>query len=133
MALANDLIRNRAVTFVPEQKCFIVSGESGRKFSVTLFPKEHCPCSPPGTCPHIVACQLSLGIEPKVQKKSCTRNVAQLSRSAKLPKGPSGRKQPEKFDAGDTAPLPRIEDEEEERSPVKPKAEEEEEEEGKKR
>ena len=36
--------KNNGVTFVEEQRAFIVNGNNNKKYAVTLFPKQTCQC-----------------------------------------------------------------------------------------
>ena len=73
---------------------FNVEGTNGTVRIVTLHPKETCSCPASGTCYHIMAAKLSIGIkEPSKQKE--TRSFTKLYKSVKgKGKKKSGRKRP---------------------------------------
>ena len=50
--LAEKLVKAGGVKFVEELKLYMVEGVRGRKYSVTLHPKEDCHCPLTATCYH---------------------------------------------------------------------------------
>jgi hypothetical protein len=55
-------VGNNSTTLVPQQGAFIVNGQKV-KYCVTLFPKETCQCVTTSTCYHILAAEMSIGLE----------------------------------------------------------------------
>ena len=73
--------KNNGVTFVEEQRAFIVNGNNNfkKKYAVTLFPKQTCQCPATGTCYHILAARLEMGDTISDSKKVV--NLKQLSKN----------------------------------------------------
>ena len=91
--LAKLTVENNGVTFVENQKAFIVNGNNNKKYAVALFPKETCQCPATGTCYHILAARIKIGDNISEPKKII--NLKQLSKnSLKRNDKKSGRKKP---------------------------------------
>lgn len=74
--LAKLTVANNGVTFVENQKAFIVNGNNNKKYAVTLFPKESCQCPATGTCYHMLAARITMGDNIKqLILSSCLRIV----------------------------------------------------------
>ena len=56
--LAERVVKCNGVKFVPDLKAYMVHGIGGKKYSVTLHPKEECHCPSSATCYHILAAKL---------------------------------------------------------------------------
>ena len=92
-ARAELLLQSNQIFFLPNLHVFNVKGTSGVTRVVTLFPRETCSCPSTGTCYHILAVKLSLGM--KSEKKNPTRNLTHLRRNTRSRKEKrSGRKRP---------------------------------------
>lgn len=82
---------------MPEVGSFVVEGSNGNKYSVQLYPKETCSCPSLATCYHILAVQMSIGVEDLSEKR--IYNLTQLRKnSRKRPNKNAGRKQPRPCD-----------------------------------
>ncbi|CAG2203434.1 unnamed protein product [Mytilus edulis] len=93
-SMAIEAVRNGKVVHVPSLKTFVVEGSRGDKYAVSLFPKEKCVCPSTGTCFHIMAAKISIGMESTglVNRKL---NLTQLRRNSKKKADKkSGRKLP---------------------------------------
>ena len=100
-AKALELINSNKVHLIPQNKCFsVMSGPN--YYSVALSkPKAKCTCPNQKICSHIVACYLSLGIEPDesiLNDASKVINLTTLRKNARGSKAKPGRK---KHRAGD--------------------------------
>ncbi|CAC5412487.1 unnamed protein product [Mytilus coruscus] len=62
-SLARLTVENDNVTFVQQQKAFMVKGTQGNIYAVTLLPKETCQCPSTTQCYHILAAKMFLGDE----------------------------------------------------------------------
>ena len=92
LSLAKMVIKNKKIICVAERSVFLVEGTKGDFYSVTLFPKEKCPCLSKGTCYHIIACRIAIGLPPGTKSKQHV-NLTTLKRN-KRNKLKSGRKKP---------------------------------------
>ena len=87
------LLESGMISFDPKLHVFTVKGSSGVPRVVTLFPKHTCSCPSTGECYHILAVQMSIGVE-KEQKPS-RRNLTQLRKNTRTKTDKkSGRKRP---------------------------------------
>ena len=85
--------RNNKVSFNPQIHIFNVEGIQGVVQVVTLHPKETCSFPAGGTCYHIMAARLSIGMKEIPKYKE--RNFSMLYKTAKgKSKQKSGRKRP---------------------------------------
>ena len=72
---------------------FTVLGTTGTPHVVRLFPKQSCSCPSTGLCYHIIAAQISIGIE--VGNAQLRINLTRLRRNSRTRKDKtSGRKRP---------------------------------------
>ena len=95
VCLAKLMVENNGVTFVENQKAFIVNGNKNKNYEVTLFPKETCQCPATGTCYmyHILSARIKIGNNISEPKKII--NLKQLSKNNfKRNDKKSGRKKP---------------------------------------
>ena len=76
---AKWLVQNSKVVHVPQCKAFNVLNESGTPYLIQLYPKPTCSCKAQSQCCHIMAVQLSLGIDIKEDKK--VPNLSKLRRN----------------------------------------------------
>lgn len=88
-------LAQKKVNLCPESQSFVVEGSKGDKYAVTLAPKEVCQCPSVGTCYHILAAKMSVGLETKSEKM--VYNMTLLTKNT--------RKKPNKY-AGKKAPRP---------------------------
>ena len=89
-AIAINAIKENRIYHCAQAKAFIVDGSRGDKYTVTLHP-EKCVCPALGTCWHIIAAKLSIGINDIEEKK--IYNLTQLSRNVrKRPNKNAGKK-----------------------------------------
>ena len=96
-SLAIEVVRQKKVYHVPEAGSFVVEGSNGDKYSVQLYPKESCSCPSLATCYHILAVQMSIGVEELSEKR--IYNLTQLRKNTrKRPNKRAGRKQPRPCD-----------------------------------
>ena len=96
LARARNVIENNKISFnaqKPQMQIFNVEGTQGDVRVVKLHPKETCSCPASGTCYHIMAAKLSLGIKEIPTTKE-NRIFTKLYKSAKGKKASvkSGRK-----------------------------------------
>ena len=63
-ALAQKIVDEDRIEFVPKLKCYTVRTENGNLNNVQLFPKEKCWCGATITCCHILAARIYVGIAP---------------------------------------------------------------------
>lgn len=100
-SLAMKTIHDKSITLVPEMQGFMIKGTTGKKYAVTLFPKETCQCPSTGRCYHIIAARLSIGLEAEDDKKRIC-NLTQLRKNSRLRKNKkSGGKRPREGDLDD--------------------------------
>ena len=92
LSLARMVINNNRISCVAEKSVFLVQGSKGNHYSVTLFPEEFCPCLSKGTCYHIIACRLAVGMPPGVSGRR-NINLSTLKRNRRQ-RNKSGRKKP---------------------------------------
>ena len=96
-SLAIEVVRQKKIYHVPEAGSFVVEGSNGDKYSVQLYPKESCSCPSLATCYHILAVQMSIGVEELSEKR--IYNLTQLRKNTrKRPNKRAGRKQPRPCD-----------------------------------
>ena len=87
------LLESGMISFDHKLHVFTVKGTSGVPRVVTLFPKLTCSCPSTGVCYHILAVQMSVGIQ-KEQKPS-RQNLTQLRKNTRNKADrKSGRKRP---------------------------------------
>ncbi|CAC5424992.1 unnamed protein product [Mytilus coruscus] len=104
-SLARLTVENDNVTFVQQQKAFMVKGTQGNIYAVTLLPKETCQCPSTTQCYHILAAKMFLGDE--TDNKPRVVNLRLLSkRNLKRNDKKSGRKKPCANDYDNTEVLP---------------------------
>jgi uncharacterized Zn finger protein len=90
-------VENDNVSFVQQQKAFMVTGTQGKVYAVTLLPKEKCQCPSTTQCYHILAAKLYIGDD--IENKPRVVNLRMLSkRSLKRNDRKSGRKKPRRND-----------------------------------
>ena len=93
VARAKLILDGNNVSFDPKLHCFTVKGTSGLPRIVTLFPKETCSCPSTGSCYHLLAVKMSVGLP--LQPKPSKNSLSQLRKSfTKSKKERSGRKRP---------------------------------------
>jgi hypothetical protein len=104
--LAKAVIEGNGVRLVPDMNAFMVQGVSNKKYTVTLFPKESCQCPSTGTCYHILAAKLSIGIDMKPQQNE--RKLISLMRYKNRPKSQKrlGQKKQKPSDFENLIPAP---------------------------
>ena len=91
------------ISFDPKLHVFNVKGTSEVTRVVTLHPRETCSCLSTGSCYHILAAKMSLGIQ--VMTKPSRMNLTQLrknTRSRKEKKSGKKRPRPKDVDQGKT-------------------------------
>ena len=99
-ARATSVVENDQIAFNPRMYVFNVKGTSGITRVVTLFPQETCSCPSSGTCYHILAVKMSLGI--KESSAPQRKNLAELRRNTRCRKEKKcGRKKPRPNDIKD--------------------------------
>ena len=76
---AKWLVQNNKIIHVAQSKAFNVINENDEPYLVRLFPKPICTCKSETKCCHIIAVQLSLGIEIKDKKN--IPNLTKLRRN----------------------------------------------------
>ena len=85
------------ISFDPKLHVFNVKGTSGVTRVVTLHPRETCSCPSTGSCYHILAAKMSLGIQ--VTTKPSRLNLTQLRKNTRSRKEKkSGKKKPRPMD-----------------------------------
>ena len=85
------------ISFDPKLHVFNVKGTSGVTRVVTLHPRETCSCPSMGSCYHILAAKMSLGIQ--VTTKPSRLNLTQLRKNTRSRKEKkSGKKKPRPMD-----------------------------------
>ncbi|KAK3108798.1 hypothetical protein FSP39_015983 [Pinctada imbricata] len=90
--MAKFVVDNGNVTHVPDCNAFVVTGNKGQKYCVTLNP-ETCQCPSASTCYHIIAVKMFVGLE--IEDKKTEVSLRTLSkRSLKRSDKKSGRKKP---------------------------------------
>ena len=98
-SIAIQAIKENKVYHCAQAQAFIVDGSKGDKYTVTLYP-EKCVCPSLGTCWHIIAAKLSIGLDNGDEKK--IYNLTQLNRNArKRPNKNAGKKKPRPVDRED--------------------------------
>ena len=89
------------ITLVPEMGCFLVNGHCGKKYAVTLYPKETCQCPSTSRCYHIIAAMLAIGQQPGPDKKPI--NLSKLRKNSRARKDKkAGTKRGRKGDLDET-------------------------------
>ena len=93
LARARNVIKSNKISFNAQMHIFNVEGTQSDVRVVKLHPKETCSCPASGTCYHIMAAKLSLGIKEIPTTKE-SRNFTKLYKSSKGEKASvkSGRK-----------------------------------------
>lgn len=66
---------------VPEHGAFMILGSQGKHYAVTISPKETCQCPSTGTCYHILAAKMSVGMDVGQSKRIF--NLSKLNKGAK--------------------------------------------------
>ena len=102
--MAEALISKNKIQHVPEMATFLVEGYEGRKYNVQTHPKPTCSCAATTTCYHILAVQMSCGINPTKDTRKLNLNRLKKNSRARADKT-SGRKRPRKNDL-DYTPAP---------------------------
>ena len=95
------------MSFVQQQKAFMVTGTQGNVYAVALLPKETCQCTSTTQCYHIVAAKMYIGDD--IEKKPRVVNLRMLSkRNLKRKDKKSGRKKPRPnyYDNAEVLPAP---------------------------
>ena len=96
-SLARLTVENGNVSFVQQQKAFMVTGTQGKVYAVTLLLKEKCQCPSTTHCYHILAAKMYIGDD--IENKPRVVNLRMLSkRSLKRNDRKSGRKKPRRND-----------------------------------
>ncbi|CAC5387653.1 unnamed protein product [Mytilus coruscus] len=104
-SLARLTVKNGNVTFVQQQKAFMVKGTQGTVYAVTLLPKETGQCPSTTQCYHIMAAKIFIGDESENKPK--IMNLRMLSkRNLKRNDKKSGRKKPRPNDYDEVIPAP---------------------------
>ena len=80
LSRAKAVLRSNKVSFNPQMHIFNVERTQGVVWVVILHPKETCSCPASGTCYHIMATWLSIGM--KEIPKSKDRNFSMLYKTA---------------------------------------------------
>ena len=80
------------ISFDPKLHVFNVKGTSGVTQVVTLHPRETCSCPSTGSCYHILAAKMSLGIQ--VMTKTSRMNLTQLRKNTRSRKDKKSGKRP---------------------------------------
>ena len=91
-SLATPVLKNNKLVHVPSMAAFLVEGTKGDKYVITLFPKPKCSCPATSNCFHILACQMSVGIEIKKDKPKILNLQRLRKNSRKRSDKKSGRK-----------------------------------------
>ena len=93
--LALDTLRDKGITLAPEMQCFLVKTSiSGKKYVVTLFPKETCQCPSTARCNHIIMARIAIALDADDRKKK-DLNLDVLRKNTRPRKfKKSGRKRP---------------------------------------
>ena len=93
LALAHAVIVEKRIWHNIEAGAFMVKGSDSKVYAIKIFPKEQCSCPSVGTCYHIIAAKLSIGLEITSVKR--TYNLTQLKRNSRSRVDKkSGRKKP---------------------------------------
>ena len=100
---AHKVLEEKKISFDTTLGVFNVQGTS-RVHTVKLFPSESCTCPATGTCYHVFAARLTLGIEEKPSQKR-KLSLTQLRKNVRKPRKKSGRKKP-RIDDYDVLPAP---------------------------
>ena len=74
------LLERGSLSHDPTMGTFTVKGSSDKPYVVRLYPKQFCSCPATSQCYHIVAVQLSLGMDINQEKKV---NLSELKRNTK--------------------------------------------------
>ena len=100
--LTRHALETKRVELVASMSAFIVQGNSGKTYSVQLFPKERCNCPSTTTCWHIIAAKMSCWM--KENNTIHTLNLPWLKRNSRTQfDKKSGRKHPRHKDIEITA------------------------------
>ena len=114
-------VENGNVSFVQQQKAFMVTGTQRKVYAVTLLPKEKCQCPSTTQCYHILAAKMYIGDD--IENKPRVVNLRMLSkRSLKRNDKKSGKKKPRRndYDNAEVLPAPDSEEIEKIEPPYKP-------------
>jgi hypothetical protein len=76
-SLARLTVENDNVSFVQQQKAFMVTGTQGKVYAVTLLPREKCQCPSTTQCYHILAAKMYIGDD--IENKPRVVNLRMLS------------------------------------------------------
>ena len=96
--LAEKVVKAGGVKFVEDLKAYMVEGVGGRKYSVTLHPKEECHCPSTATCYHIMAAKLFIGMTIKSEKEEWKLVSVMRYKSRPRSQKKIGQKKPKKTD-----------------------------------
>ena len=77
-SLARLTVENGNVSFVQQQKAFMVTGTQGKVYAVTLLLKEKCQCPSTTHCYHILAAKMYIGDD--IENKPRVVNLRMLSK-----------------------------------------------------
>jgi hypothetical protein len=99
-AMALEVIKQKRILHVPEMGSWVVEGSSGDKYAVTLFPKPKCQCVAINKCYHILAAEMSVGIEDRTEKRVLNLTELRLN-SRKRQNRIAGKKRPRPIDRYD--------------------------------
>ena len=77
-ALAQKIVDEDRIEFVPKLKYYTVRTENGNLYNVQLFPKEKCWCGATITCCHILAARIYVGIDTRPELG--VRHLSKLKR-----------------------------------------------------
>ncbi|WAR27999.1 hypothetical protein MAR_013703, partial [Mya arenaria] len=80
-ALAERVIEDNGIVFVPQMGAFMVNGSKNEKYSVSILPKEKCSCPATSRCYHIIAALKSIGMEIPDEKRAF--NLTQLRKNCR--------------------------------------------------
>jgi len=79
--MGNELVRENKIEWFPQTQSFLVHAEGG-PFGVKMFPRPSCSCKvEQGTCSHVCAIKVGLGISTKKTKVPSIAKMRQLQRS----------------------------------------------------
>lgn len=79
--MGSELVRENKIEWFPQTQSFLVHAEGG-PFGVKMFPRPSCSCKVEhGSCSHVCAIKVGLGISTKKTKIPSIAKVRQLQRS----------------------------------------------------
>ena len=93
MIVFRMLLERGSLSHDPKLGTFTVKGSSDKPYVVTLYPKQFCSCPATSLCYHIIAVQLSLGMEISQERKKVNLSLLKRNTRNKAHKK-SGRKRP---------------------------------------